>query len=263
MCSQVKSVVRSHLYPAALYQLFRSVDDTSPLRVGDGVIMHTDRQMQDYLLCLDCEDALNRGGETWMIPRLATMKKDFPLYEALLMGPATELDEGGAVYSAADNQHIDIQKVCHFAVGIFWKASVHSWKGDEQKPMIDLGICSDRIRRWLRAEVEFPKNVCLSVMLLKPDRALIAAMGPVEVVERVPRNFLLYVPGILFTLTIGDSLELDEQAACFLNGPGHPVLVDDGPTEMLWRRLGQQFQESRKTKNYLARKAKRSQVGSG
>jgi len=220
--------------------------------------MHTDRQMQTYLLCSECEDILNKGGETWTIPKLATMKKKFPLYDALLKGPVIELDESGGVYSATENRHIDIEKLSHFAMGIFWKASIHSWKGDEGKPLIDLGIHSEAIRLWLRAEEKFPHNLCLSIMLSKPGRALVAVTGPVETVESSGRNFLLYVPGIVFTLNSGEALDLDMRRTCFLTDAAHPVLISDESNEMLWQRLGQHFRESRKTKAYLARKAKRS-----
>lgn len=56
-------------------------------------------------------------------------------------------------------------------MGIFWKASIHSWRGRTQTPMIDLGAYSDAIRLWLRGECTFPKHVSLWVTLSRPQRA--------------------------------------------------------------------------------------------
>jgi hypothetical protein len=259
MCLETTNVVRSHLYPSSLYSLLRSSEgDESPIRVGDDLVMHTDRQMQDYLLCPRCEDILNKGGETWTIPKLATMKKSFPLYDILTKVPAAGHDETWTMYFAAENAEIDVEKLTHFAMGVFWKASVHSWKGAKGSPMIQLGPYSDEIRRWLRGEGSFPKNVCLDVMLSKPERALIALTGPVEATQKRWRTFFLYVPGIVFDLEVGKSIEPEMRATCFHEDPTHPILIAEAITEMVWRRLGKQFHESRKTRSYLAAKTARA-----
>ena len=60
MCLHEKTLVRSHLMPAALYDYCRK-GEHRPIKVGGGFVMPTDRQTQDYLLCEDCEDVLNTG----------------------------------------------------------------------------------------------------------------------------------------------------------------------------------------------------------
>jgi hypothetical protein len=49
--------------------------DQSPVRVGGGIVIPTDRQTQDYLLCKECEDTLNKGGESWIADKLATWER--------------------------------------------------------------------------------------------------------------------------------------------------------------------------------------------
>ena len=51
--------------PAALYAYCRA-GDHRPVKVGGGIVLPTDRQTQDYLLCERCEGVLNKGGETWL-----------------------------------------------------------------------------------------------------------------------------------------------------------------------------------------------------
>jgi hypothetical protein len=78
----MKPVVHSHLIPESLY-LHVTDGESSPIRVGDGVVMPTDRHIKSYLLCLDCEDILSKGSETWVCPKLAWVDRRFPLYDLL------------------------------------------------------------------------------------------------------------------------------------------------------------------------------------
>ncbi len=228
------------------------------MRVGDGVIMQTDRQLQHPLLCADCEEILNKNGETWVNPKLATVKDGFPLYEILIRRQAAAEDEAGGIYFAVENGDIDVEKLTHFALGIFWKAAVHSWKGKERSPMIELGPYADRIRVWLRSESPFPRNVSLSVMLARADRALVAFTGPVERPPKVWRTFWLYVPGISFVLSVGRLIEAEMRETCIHENPTHPIFVADDVMGAVWTRLKEQYQESRKTRGYLEAKVKRS-----
>ena len=257
MCLETKNVVSSHLHPAALYAYCRNEDDESPMRVGDGVVIQTDRQLQDYLLCVECEDTLNKGGEMWVNPRLATIQKTFPLYDILMKGPAAHSDEKGGLYFASLNPEIDVQKLTHFAMGIFWKASVHSWRGKERSPLIQLGPYGDAIRTWLRGETAFPKHVCLSVLVARPENALIVLSGPTERVHKTWHSFSLNVPGVVFMLNVGRQIDLEMRMTCFHENPMHPVFISDDVMGVVWNKLGEHYRESRKTKSYLTAKEKR------
>lgn len=258
MCLETKNVVSSHLHPAALYDYCRAADNTSPTRIGDGVIMHTDRQIQRPLLCVECENLLSKGGETWTNPKLATTQKSFPLYDILTKLPAAFNDQAGSIYDASENPEIEVERLTHFAIGIFWKASVHSWRGSKTAAMIDLGAYSDRLRRWLRGEDKFPNNVCLEVVLARPERALIVLGEPTSVKREGWSCFLLGVPGILFILDVGLLIDADTRMLCFHENPAHPVLVSDEVMGVLYGCIAEQFRESRKTRAYLAAKTKRS-----
>jgi hypothetical protein len=198
MCLDTKNVISSHLYPAALYGSRGNESNFGPLMVGNGIVMHTDRQIQHPLLCLECEDILNKGGETWTNPKLFDKNIGFPLYEMVMKLTPEYEREGGGLYFAAANPEIEVEKLTHFAIGICWKAAVHSWKGKETDPMIELGPYADAFRLWLRGEGSFPENISLGVVLLRPIRALAGLHGPVEAESRPWRTFLLNVPGVAF-----------------------------------------------------------------
>ncbi len=256
LCLLEKVLVRSHLIPHAIYDYFRSRDGASPVRVGDGVIMHTDRQIQDYLLCGDCEHILNDGGENWVNPKLATIAKTFPLYHLLMTSHAAFADENGGIYYAAANPEFYFEKLSHFALGIFWKAGVHSWSGLTKEPMIDLGEYADTIRTWLRGEAGFPKDATLTITLSKPETALIVLQQPVEI-RGVPwRRYRFYVPGVMFSLNVGPAIELEMRMICFHQMPAHPVFISNEITRTFNERLGKDYVESRKTKGYLKQKEK-------
>ena len=197
-----------------------------PIRVGDGVLFATDRQTQVVLLCKECEDVLNRGGEMWIAKKLATPEGTFPLYSILTTHPP-DFDRGIRFYFAARNADVETDKLTHLALGIFWKASVHSWRSPETEPCIDLGPYSDRIRFWLRGENEFPKNVYLLAELFPPDRAQIALSGPYEGVRLGWRRFLLHLPGLSFTLNVGKTVDHTIRSLCIQTNLGHPIVVSD------------------------------------
>jgi hypothetical protein len=254
---QTKAVVRSHLIPAALYDYCRT-ESASPLRVGNDVVFHTDRQIQTYLLCKDCEEILNCHGESWMIPKFARLGARFPLYELTTNTPPLYRDGDGAMYSAAGNDAIEIEKLTHFALGIFWKASVHSWTGRGTEPMIQLGPYSVAIRRWLLRESLFPSHVCLWVSLSRPERALITLNVPVETKTTRWRTYMLYLLGVQFVLSVGKHMDPEARLTCLYNGPENPIFVSDDITENLWRRASKDFAEARKSASYLAARATRT-----
>ncbi len=157
--------------PAALYDYCRK-ESVSPIKVGDGLVYFTDRQTQDYLLCAKCEDVLSKGGETWVNPKLASINPfDFPLYDLIVKGPAAYTDGEDGIYYARDNPEIDIDKLIHFSLGVFWKASVHSWKREAGPPKIDLGGHSEALRRWLRGQSALPWDMSLHISASPPHRA--------------------------------------------------------------------------------------------
>lgn len=259
MCLEEKEVVSSHLMPAALYDYCRTATD-KPVRVGNGVIMHTDRQLQHDLLCLDCEGVLNRGGESWANRKFASIKDGFRLYDLVTSVPPEFQDADGAWYSAANNSLIDVEKLAHFALGIFWKASVHPWRAHERTPMIELGPYSEAVRTWLRGETSFPKHVCLSVVVSRPEKALITLSVPVETRTNSWHTFFFNVPGAIFILNTGKDIDPEMRATCFHESLSHPILVSDHVTAQLWMRAGRDYAESRKSNGYLKAKAKRAKA---
>jgi hypothetical protein len=100
LCLETKNVVVSHLMPAAMYDYCRPPGGHT-LSVSSDLVIESDRQLQDYLLCNDCEQNLNRGGETWLLPLLARYKGAFPFHELLTRVAPDVVDGDVEAYAAA------------------------------------------------------------------------------------------------------------------------------------------------------------------
>jgi hypothetical protein len=237
LCLLDKPLARSHLLPAGVYKYLRT-GGRSPVAIGGGIVLSTDRQTQTYLLCDDCENMLSRGGETWVVGKLLTMRKTFPLFDLLRQqSPAFESDEA-TVYVAAENPLIKADKLLHFALGIFWKASVHSW-GSTDDSLIALGPDSDRIRVWLRNEGSFPEPIYLMAFVSPPENGPDVCM-PFEMGEKDGKfvKGLLYcfrVPGVTFFLNIGKTVDSAIHELS-LHNPLRPIVISDTIT-MTWKQL--------------------------
>jgi hypothetical protein len=240
--------------PAFLYDYCRK-GEHSPIRFGDDVVFPTDRQTQDYLLCTECEDILNQGGEKWIANKLATMDRTFPLYDTLTTVPPIFDEDGMVIYLGEQNPDLNVDKLIHFAMAIFWKASVHSWSGSETKPRIDLGPYSERIRKWLRNGAVFPKRTHLIVTMEKPLQAQITVNEPYEGIRQAWRTHFTHVPGILFMLSLGGSVD-DTVTHLAITSPGNPINVSEGLTASLEQLMKDKLNNARKTHAYLKAKAK-------
>jgi hypothetical protein len=255
MCLLEKDLVLSHLMPRALYEYCHK-GEHRPIRYGDGFLLPTDRQTKDYLLCKDCEDILNKEGEAWIADKLATWERAFPLYDMLTKLPPDYAEDGIAVYYAANNPEIKVAKLAHFALGQFWKASVYPWMAGRVEPRIELGPYSEEIRKWLRGEGGFPKNVYLVATVERPVRAQIALNDPYESSQGGWHSFFTHIPGLLFMLAVGKTIEEGIRHLCIHSVPGNPINISEDLTDKYEQVMAATVQKARKTNAYLRAKAK-------
>lgn len=250
MCLETKLLESSHLLPAALYDYCRGHGFVDPIAVTSDVVMSSSRQVQDYLLCKACEDVLNRGGESWLGSKLATYEKTFPLYDLVTSGPVLFDENDCKVYCSVQNPLIEPDKIAHFAIGIFWKASVHSWRGGENEPVIKLGPYSDKVRLYLRGEAPFPKHMALAAVLSPPDVAYIGFNNPYEAVRDAYRNFMFAVPGIWFNLSVGKMITSEALSLCIGSHVLRPIMISAKIAAKGQERAYNVFSQARKTESF-------------
>lgn len=255
LCLEMKDVVSSHLMPAALYDYCRA-PGTGFVSFNTEVALETCRELQHPLLCQGCEENLNRNGENWMLPLFARYEGAFPFHDLLTKMPPAVIDGDTTVYAAARNPEIKVEMLTHFAMGIFWKAAIHSWSGSRKAPLIELGRYTESARKYLRGETGFPERMTLMIGVLPPPVKHIAFSAPYRGATTEWHNFVLYILGIEFSLLVGRSIGSEERNASFSWNPERPILVLDFSAEMR-AVAGNVMRRARKARNlgkYLAKR---------
>ena len=198
MCLQNKTLLDSHFMPASLYTLC-GTDEFSPVRMTEQVMIPTNRQIHDHLFCFDCEQRLSREGEAWTIPLLSVLGGPFPLRERLSKKAPRYNEGSAAIYGAAENPEIDVAKLTHFGVGIFFKGAVHPWRGNRDEPWIALEADEiEALRKYLQGEADLPPHMALSVIV---DSSPIPYQGfhePYRAQHPEFKSYCTFVPGVVF-----------------------------------------------------------------
>lgn len=246
MCLQDKELVESHFIPAAIYDYCRA-GKQSPIRIAGGAAFPTDRQTQVYLLCGECENILNTNGERWLNAKLATMDRKFPLYDLITRQAPVYTIDATDIYFSSNNPEVLTDCLVHFAMGIFWKAAVHSWLAGKTEPRIELAPYTDVIRMWLRGEGTLPSSIALSISVSRPDRAQITFNEPHEARSNEDRTFVFHVPGVFFMLHVGESLPDVTKQFCLHHSSFHPIFVSEEMTQKVEDLFREMFHKSRKT----------------
>jgi hypothetical protein len=227
MCLETKNVVSSHLMPRSAYDYCRGPAAGEPILASSKLVLASSRHIQHPLLCVDCERALNEGGESWILPLFAQYEGPFTFFDLLGAIRPDVTFEGYDGFSAARIPAIKSEKMIHFALGVYWKAAVHSWKGGVREPSINLGPYTERIRKFLRGEAGFPEKVALTVGVMRPPVKDIAFLAPYQGNARAYHNFIFYTSGMVWALLVGKAVDDEQRKSCFATNPGHPVLVGD------------------------------------
>lgn len=252
-----KRLVQSHLAPGALYDLC-SVDGEVVIVTAE-VVMNTGRQLKHPLLCEMCDGSLSKNGENWTLPLLATIEGKFPFHDILEKVTPDVVDIDSKAYAACRNQEIDVQRLTHFALGVFWKASVHSWSGKRTENLIELGPYGEEIRKFLRGEAPFPKYVGLTVGVLPPPVKQISFCQPYQGSVAEFHYFMFYVPGIAFALSVGKRIGVAKEN-CFYSNPLHPIVVTDmtGTIRSVMQDVSLKAYKSPKLMKYLGEHSRRA-----
>jgi hypothetical protein len=210
-----------------LYKASAAENQTPWLVTADAEVQ-TSRQEKAHVLCGECEDRLNKNGESWMFKNSLRADGSYPLASMLSETVGTDWRRlPHAVYNAAAILKVNISAIAYFAASIFWRASIHNWRGRFDN-RVKLGPYEEDFRRYLMGETRFPVDATLW--------PCIRASSNVSNVCRLPsrRRFegiqghSFVMPGMLFTLTVGKSVPARFHEMCFVHGDGNPMLVSDG-----------------------------------
>lgn len=252
LCQLDKPLCDSHLMPRAFYDYCRGPAG-NPVVANSKILMESSRHLQHPLLCKDCEGILNAGGEDWMVPLFARYEGGFPFFDLLKsIGPDVS-DDGNDGYAAAKNPAIKAEKVIHFALGVIWKAAVHSWEKSNREPLIDLGVYEQAVRTFLLSKSGFPERMALVLGVMRPPVKDIAFLAPYRTIAPSYHWFYFYTSGILWTLSVGKGVGDELRKMCFATNPGRPVLVGNFSDEVksIFRTVFRSAKKARNVEKYL------------
>ena len=169
-----------------------------------------------------------------MIPRLARFEGEFPLVDLVLEQAPINGGFRPPVYSATKNPNIQRNMLIHFSIGIFWKASVHSWRAGVSEPHIDLGAEGEALRRFLLKQQALAPNLALTVSVTPPSvQALPAFSAPERGSDPDLNSFYFYVPGLFFRLYVGESVRARMGESCLVSNPVGPIIMADMNAEVI------------------------------
>jgi hypothetical protein len=123
-------LVDSHLFPAAIIRHCgeQTLKNKDAVWVSSTKIKRTGKAITDYVLCEPCDNSLNKYGEGWVSRHTARADGSFLLQAKLNAAKPMGTIGKRIFYAGSKIQDVQMDKLIHFAIGVFWKAAVHKWK---------------------------------------------------------------------------------------------------------------------------------------
>jgi hypothetical protein len=253
LCKTHKDLVHSHGIPAGVTRSMQEKSDNeTPLSITASITLSTSRQFQDFVFCLDCEDKLNRGGESWVIANMAR-SDTFLLFDALMRARYVRQYEDGYVFETADSPDIDTDKLAYFGLSMFWRLSVHDWQGiDGFKRRLGLDDYQEPIRLFLDGTGPFPSDVVMGVSVW-PNKDAVQHGTYLPRLDRTEpyHIYSYYLPGISFIMHTGSEIDQETRDLCCYAGPGNPVFTSGDVAGRTDRFLAALARNSRPSRSLL------------
>lgn len=219
LCLQERDLCESHYLSKGLYKALRGLHskNKSPLLVTGKASFRTSRQMTAKLLCSECEQLLSAKGERYTI-RVMSNRRGFLLLETVQrLTPAVGRSEVAA-YKCANTLSVDTGALAHFALGLLWKASIHTWApAAGVLTDVHLGPYQEVIRGYLRGEAGFPSNVVVKITLCTDRESQLIMYAPTLGDAKGSKKFNYYeilAGGINFGILIGAGIPRSEKLHC-------------------------------------------------
>jgi hypothetical protein len=216
LCLLDKELRGSHYLPKGLLRYLQEhrLSNPNPIMVTPDSVFQTSHQITDYVLFGDCEQRFNDNGERWVIHNMARIGS-FPIWQKLHESTPLAANEDRVCYAGASIPGLRMDQLAYFAMSIFWRGSVHSWKdraGNEHG--IDLGIYEEPTRQFLLDGL-FPDDIALTISIWRTkEDVAVGAYFPAAGDTRDYATFLFYIPGVEFLLSLGKNMPVATRASC-------------------------------------------------
>jgi hypothetical protein len=227
LCQRRERLVVSHLLPAGFYRLMR--DDgrknPNPIMVGQDVSLQTAAQIEAPLLCRDCEQRLNNGGERWVLQNCFRGAEGFKLQNLLKAAMPLHRRRDYVMYAGAQVLGLNNDALAYFAASVIWRAAARTWRYHDSREQLSLGPYKEAVRLYLLGQQEFPD--CAAVWVNVWQSPVNLCVMPRTLAADGYRHHNFTVPGISFHLFVGQRIPLGARLACAARSPERMILLSD------------------------------------
>jgi hypothetical protein len=228
LCLQARPLLDSHFLPKALYRLMRDPGDQSPqpVLISGSVSLKTNYQMNQPLLCAECEDRFSKNGESYVIPKLYSVEK-FPFLDRLRLAHFPIINTPGLVAFSCLSVDFNGAKIAYYGLSILWRAAVRTWRrfdGGTSSVVIDTGYL-ESMRQYMLGETAFPANliVCATVATDKVSQG--SCLLPTRIPENPNVTYSLTTRGLAYRFTFDPPGEMRE--ICVASSAKQPIFIRD------------------------------------
>jgi hypothetical protein len=225
-------LIDSHLVASAAYKLLDREGGCIAVNSVQGILKS--KQWTDYLLCVACEERFNKGGEQWVMSNCYRGNK-FRLREALEQGePPFKREESFDVFRGSDIANINADQLAYFAASMFWRASCHDW-GYERRSVLGK-VYEEEFRRFLLGAGPWPLKAWLTIGCVpKRHDGFCKTFGlpKLDIETRGYGSHRLRFMGIMFLLSIGNSVPEEARTYCVQHTPNKFVVMGDAITAIV------------------------------
>jgi hypothetical protein len=204
-----------------MYKLLRSPSQKNPhpVLVREEYTGPTSKQLQDYVLCEECENRFHERGENWVMECCCRDAGAFKFRAFLDAAAPLSENPDIRVYRTADITACRTEQLVYFAMSVFWRAAVHRWRIEGSVTSISLGPYEEKFRQLLLDRAGFPEGVALSVRVTTREELLKTAYSPNSGNYQGFHAHRFSIPGFMFLCIVGSKIPPGFLAASTAPGP--------------------------------------------
>jgi hypothetical protein len=230
----MRDLVESHFLPRGLWEGARTpgLKNPNPVTITKTKSQTTSKQIKTGLLCRECEDRFNKGGECEVLRWIAPGQSHFPIAEKLNVAYPHESKRNYKKYSGTA-VGICTEKLAYFALSILWRAAVHRWDlpdGSGVTSRIDLGENEEPVRKYLLGS-PFPDNVAVRLIVCTDEFSRNTVTTPTHVPGNAYDEYYLLTQGLRFDVMIGRNLPPRVRELCCASSYNKWIFVKDCANE--------------------------------
>jgi hypothetical protein len=211
LCQMQRALCDSHLIPEAAFRPLINSEERAPVVMdrARGSAVYENRVIKSHLLCRDCENRFNDGGEREVLSKFYRSPEHFPLRANLRsISPSFTVD-GQRLHlgSEVPSNIADASRFLHFAIGIFWRGSADRWGGQLPNYYGALGRYQEDCRRYLLGKADAPASMTLDVRVTTDEPVSNQIVFPT--VTRIQTGtascyrHTFAIPGLWFVMLLG------------------------------------------------------------